>query len=107
VGDAEYKKESRPKKKRRPSTNSPARLLAKADVHLNLHRAVDYLTRCRALAAFQPRWVFNGVDAFPRHHRAPQYGVAAWGLEMHGYRHTARRRRASRGAQQVAHQEKF
>ncbi len=84
--DAEYKKEIAAKKEEEAEYDVARALLAKGhDVHL-IGVGDDLNPMLERLAAFQPRLVFNGVEAF-RGTARHEYGVAAV-LEMHGYRHT-------------------
>jgi len=84
--DAEYKKEIAAKKEEEAEYDIARALLAKGhDVHL-VGIGDDLDPMLQRLAAFQPKLVFNGVEAF-RGTARHEYGVAAV-LEMHGYRHT-------------------
>ncbi len=84
--DAEYKKEIAAKKEEEAEYDVARALLAKGhDVHL-IGVGDDLNPMLERLAAFQPRLVFNGVEAF-RGTARHEYGVAAV-LKMHGYRHT-------------------
>ena len=84
--DAEYKKEIAAKKEEEAEYDVARALLAKGhDVHL-IGIGDDLNPMLEHLAAFQPKVVFNGVEAF-RGTARHEYGVAAV-LEMHGYRHT-------------------
>lgn len=84
--DAAYKKEIAAKKEEEAEYDVARALLAKGhDVHL-IGIGDDLHPMLERLAAFQPKLVFNGVEAF-RGTARHEYGVAAV-LEMHGYRHT-------------------
>jgi D-alanine-D-alanine ligase len=84
--DAEYKKEIAAKKEEEAEYDVARALLAKGhDVQL-IGIGADLNPMLERLAAFQPKVVFNGVEAF-RGTARHEYGVAAV-LEMHGYRHT-------------------
>ena len=84
--DADYKKEVAAKKEEEAEYDVARALLAKGhDVQL-IGIGDDLSPMLERLAAFQPKLVFNGVEAF-RGTARHEYGVAAV-LEMHGYRHT-------------------
>ncbi|HEY6852954.1 MAG TPA: ATP-grasp domain-containing protein [Gemmatimonadales bacterium] len=84
--DALYKKEIAAKKEEEAEYDVARALLAKGhDVHL-IGIGDDLNPMLERLAAFQPKVVFNGVEAF-RGTARHEYGVAAV-LEMHGYRHS-------------------
>ena len=84
--DADYKKEIAAKKEEEAEYDVARALLARGhDVQL-IGIGDDLNPMLERLAAFQPKLVFNGVEAF-RGTARHEYGVAAV-LEMHGYRHT-------------------
>jgi len=84
--DAEYKKEIAAKKEEEAEYDVARALLAKGHDVQMIGIGDDLNPMLERLAAFQPKVVFNGVEAF-RGTARHEYGVAAV-LEMHGYRHT-------------------
>ncbi|MGH7569005.1 MAG: D-alanine--D-alanine ligase family protein [Gemmatimonadales bacterium] len=84
--DAEYRREVAEGKVEEAEYDVGRALLAKGHDVLMVGIQEDLGRLLERLAAFQPKLVFNGCEAF-RGHARYEYAVAAV-LEMHGYRHT-------------------
>lgn len=84
--DAEYKREVAEGKVEEAEYDVARALMSKGHDVLMVGIHQDLGTLLAQLAAFQPKLVFNGCEAFQGHARY-EYAVAAV-LEMHGYRHT-------------------
>ena len=85
-GDADYKREIAEGKVEEAEYDVARALLAKGHDVLMVGIRDDVGPLLDQLAAFEPKVVFNGCEAF-RGHARHEYAVAAV-LEMHGYRHT-------------------
>jgi D-alanine-D-alanine ligase len=85
-GDADYKREVADPKNEEAEYDVARALLAKSHDVLMVGIGDDLTPLLAQLAAFEPKLVFNGCEAF-RGHARHEYAVAAV-LEMHGYRHT-------------------
>lgn len=84
--DADYKREVAEGKVEEAEYDVARALLAKGHDVLMVGLAEELAPALERLAAFQPKLVFNGCEAF-RGHARYEHAVAAV-LEMHGYRHT-------------------
>ena len=84
--DADHKREIADPKNEEAEYDVARALLAKGHDVLMVGIGDDLTPLLAQLAAFEPKLVFNGCEAF-RGHARHEYAVAAV-LEMHGYRHT-------------------
>jgi len=85
-GDADYKRELAEGKVEEAEYDVARALLAKGHDVLMVGIRDELGPLLERLAAFEPKLVFNGCEAF-RGHARHEYAVAAV-LDMHGYRHT-------------------